>query len=119
MTLLAVRDLAVTFDTPKGPVAAVDGVSFTLDSGELLGVVGESGAGKSQTALAILGLLAPNARVNGSIRFEDRELVGLREPDYDRLRGNRIAMVFQDPMTSLNPYLRVGSQIGEVLRRHR
>ncbi|HKY90347.1 MAG TPA: ATP-binding cassette domain-containing protein, partial [Nevskiaceae bacterium] len=119
MSLLEVRDLDIRFRTPGGTVRAVDGLSFTLDAGQTLGLVGESGAGKSQTALALLGLTAPNAIVGGSIRFDGQELVGLRERELNRLRGRRIAMIFQDPMTSLNPYLRVGDQVGEVLRRHR
>jgi oligopeptide transport system ATP-binding protein len=117
--LLEVRDLCVTFDTPEGAVPAVDHLSFALAAGDALGIVGESGAGKSQTALALLGLLARNANVSGSIRFEGQELLTLRPSQWSKLRGNRITMVFQDPMTSLNPYLRVETQIGEVLERHR
>jgi oligopeptide transport system ATP-binding protein len=119
VSLLDVRDLSVRYTTPEGVVQAIDGLSFSLQAGEALGIVGESGAGKSQAALAMLGLLAPNAAVTGSIRFEDRELLGQAEREWSRLRGNRIAMVFQDPMTSLNPYLRIETQIGEVLERHR
>lgn len=117
--LLDVRDLSVEFKTPDGSLRAVDQLSFQLGAGATLGIVGESGAGKSQTALAILGLLARNAKVSGSIRFEGSELLGLRESKLAKLRGNRIAMVFQDPMTCLNPYLRIEMQIGEVLERHR
>lgn len=117
--LLEVRDLCVSFDTPDGRVPAVDQLSFALAAGDALGIVGESGAGKSQSALAILGLLARNATVSGSIKFEGQELLTLRPSQWSKLRGNRIAMVFQDPMTSLNPYLRVERQIGEVLERHR
>lgn len=119
MSLLEVQDLAVSFATREGVVRAVDGLSFSLGVGEALGIVGESGAGKSQSALAILGLLAQNAKVGGAIRFEQQDLLRLRESELGRIRGNRIAMVFQDPMTSLNPYLRIGQQIGEVLVRHR
>ncbi|MGQ0622284.1 MAG: ABC transporter ATP-binding protein [Panacagrimonas sp.] len=119
MNLLEVRGLRVSYETREGPLRAIDGLNLSLAAGEALGIVGESGAGKSQTALALLGLLARNARIEGSIRFENRELLGLRESELARIRGNRIAMVFQDPMTSLNPYLRVGTQIGEVLIRHR
>ena len=118
-TLLEVRDLCVSFDTPDGLVPAVDHLSFALAAGDALGIVGESGAGKSQTALALLGLLARNANVSGSIRFEGQELLTMRPSQWSKLRGNRITMVFQDPMTSLNPYLRVETQIGEVLERHR
>jgi oligopeptide transport system ATP-binding protein len=117
--LLEVRDLCVNFETPEGVVPAVDHLSFVLASGDALGIVGESGAGKSQTALAILGLLANNASVTGSIRFEGQELLALQPAQWSKVRGNRIAMVFQDPMTSLNPYLRVETQIGEVIERHR
>ncbi|TDU28786.1 oligopeptide transport system ATP-binding protein [Panacagrimonas perspica] len=119
MTLLDVRDLSIRFKTPEGVVQAVEGLSFALAQGGTLGIVGESGAGKSQTAMAVLGLLARNAKVSGSIRFEDRDLLKLPESQLSKLRGNRIAMVFQDPMTSLNPYLRVEVQLGEVLERHR
>ncbi len=117
--LLEVRELSVAFKTPDGELRAVDNLSFSLRQGRSLGIVGESGAGKSQTALAILGLLARNAKMSGSIQFDGAELVGLPERKLARLRGNRIAMVFQDPMTCLNPYLRIEDQIGEVLQRHR
>ncbi|MGQ0701329.1 MAG: ABC transporter ATP-binding protein [Panacagrimonas sp.] len=119
MALLEVRDLSVRFATQEGVVMAVDGLSFDLAAGGTLGIVGESGAGKSQTALAVLGLLARNAKVSGSIRFENQELLGRSEAQWSSIRGNRIAMVFQDSMTSLNPYLRVETQIGETLERHR
>lgn len=117
--LLEVRDLCVSFDTPDGKVPAVDHLSFAVAAGDALGIVGESGAGKSQSALAILGLLARNATISGSIKFNGQELLTLRPPQWSKLRGNHIAMVFQDPMTCLNPYLRVETQIGEVLERHR
>ncbi|WP_420467637.1 ABC transporter ATP-binding protein [Panacagrimonas sp.] len=119
MPLLEVDKLSVRFATPDGAVQAVDGLSFALDAGQTLGIVGESGSGKSQTALAILGLLARNAKVSGAVRFEGQDLLKLPGRKLARLRGNRIAMVFQDPMTSLNPYLRVERQIAEVLQRHR
>ena len=117
--LLEVRDLEVCFDTDDGPVMAVDGLDFSLGAGETLGIVGESGSGKSQTALAVLGLLAANARVRGSVLFEGRDLLRATEADRRRVRGARIGMVFQDPMTSLNPYLRIGVQMAEVLELHR
>jgi peptide/nickel transport system ATP-binding protein len=120
MTLLSVRDLRVTFQRKGGrPTRAVDGVSFDVEAGSTLGLVGESGCGKSVTSLAILGLLpGRGTRVTGSVRFEGRELLGLPERDIEGIRGRRIAMIFQDPMTSLNPVLTVGRQIGEVLERH-
>jgi len=114
--LLAIRDLVSEFSSEHSVVRAIDGVSFELQRGEVLGVVGESGSGKSATALSILGLLPrPHGRiVSGSIRFAGRELVGLKEAELRRLRGARIAMIFQDPMSSLNPYLEVGQQLAEA-----
>ncbi len=118
--LLEVRDLVVEFETARGMVRAVDGVSFTIERGRTLGLVGESGCGKSVTSLAILGLLDPNARVrSGSIRFAGTDLLKLDERALRELRGSRLAMIFQEPMTSLNPVFTVGSQIAEVLRVHR
>ena len=119
MSLLQVENLAIQFNTPDGTVQAVNGVSFELGEGESLGLVGESGSGKSQTALSLLGLLAPNARVSGRIRFGDHELVGPPRPSWSKIRGARIAMVFQDPMTALNPHLRIGLQMAEVMQQHR
>ena len=116
--LLEVRDLQVRIAGRRGAVQAVGGVGFTLGAGETLGLVGESGSGKTQTALALLGLQAANARVAGSIRFEGRELLGLPEREWNRLRGRRIGLVSQDPMTSLNPHLRIGTQMAEVLVHH-
>ncbi|HZQ85200.1 MAG TPA: ABC transporter ATP-binding protein [Acidimicrobiales bacterium] len=120
MSLLAVTDLTVTFGRGRGrSTLAVDGLSFSLDEGETVGIVGESGCGKSVTALAILGLL-PRRRVtvDGSVVFDGRELLGASEAELRRVRGREIAMVFQDPMTSLNPVLTIGRQITEVLERH-
>ncbi len=117
--LLEVDQLNVTFETRDGPVHAVKDLSFQLAPGEVLGVVGESGSGKTQAAMAVLGLMADNGRVSGSIRFEGEELVGMPDGALRAIRGARIAMVFQDPMTSLNPYLTVGAQMGLVLKRHR
>ncbi len=117
--LLEVNNLNVSFATRDGPVHAVKDLSFQLKPGEVLGIVGESGSGKTQAAMAVLGLMADNGRVAGSIRFEGTELVGLRESALREIRGDRIAMVFQDPMTSLNPYLTVGDQMGLVLKEHR
>ncbi|TFG87422.1 MAG: ABC transporter ATP-binding protein [Chromatiales bacterium] len=117
--LLDVRGLSVTFATRDGPVHAVKDLSFHIAPGEVLGIVGESGSGKTQAAMAVLGLMADNGRVTGSIRFEGDELVGMRDSFIGAIRGARIAMVFQDPMTSLNPYLTIGAQMGLVLKRHR
>ncbi len=118
--LLSIEGLRVAFDTPRGSARAVDGVSFSVSRGETVCVVGESGCGKSVTALATMGLVAsPPGRVSGSIRFEGRELIGMSKAQLSDLRGDRMAMIFQEPMTSLNPALRVGDQLAEVLVRHR
>lgn len=120
MPLLEVRDLRVSFFTPRGEVRAVDGVSFTINEGETFGLVGESGCGKSVTALSLLRLLDGNGRiVGGDIVFAGRTLLALSEEEMRSLRGDQIAMVFQEPMTSLNPVFTVGYQIGEVLEVHR
>ena len=117
--LLEVSNLAIELMTPLGPQRVVNGGTFVLDEGESLGVVGESGSGKTMTALALMGLTPDNARISGSIRFEGRELVGLRESAMLALRGDRIAMIFQEPMTALNPLHRVGAQVAEPLILHR
>src|SRR5580658_79777 len=117
--LLEVAELAVDLPTPRGLVRVVDRASFSLGEGESLGVVGESGSGKTMTALALMGLTPENARVTGSVRFEGRELVGLDEEAMRQLRGDRIAMIFQEPMTALNPLHRVGAQVAEPLVLHR
>lgn len=117
--LLEVDNLAVRFATEDGEVEAVNGLNFGLDAGQTLGIVGESGSGKSQTALSIMGLLASNGRATGSIRFKGEELIGMKPAAMNRVRGAHIGMIFQDPMTSLNPYLRISTQMAEVLIRHR
>ena len=117
--LLDVAELAVDLPTPGGPQRVVDRTSFSLAEGESLGVVGKSGSGKTMTALALMALTPEGARVSGSIRFEERELVGLGEEAMRRLRGDRIAMIFQEPMTALNPLHSVGAQVAEPLMLHR
>ena len=117
--LLEVAELAVDLMTPGGSRRVVDRTSFSLDEGESLGVVGESGSGKTMTALALMGLTPEGARVSGSIRFEGRELIGLSEEAMQQLRGDRIAMIFQEPMTALNPLHKVGAQVAEPLVLHR
>jgi len=121
MALLEVRDLRTTFTTDDGEFAAVDGVSFDVEAGRTLAIVGESGCGKSVTALSIMGLVPqPSGRIaDGSIRFEGRELVGLPTRELQDLRGNGMAMIFQEPMSSLNPAFTIGEQIAEGLLRHR
>nr|WP_236599905.1 ABC transporter ATP-binding protein [Ramlibacter alkalitolerans] len=117
--LLEVRNLSVELRTHRGPAFAVRDVSFALEPGETLGLVGESGSGKSLTVLALMGLLPESARVTGSIVFEGRELVGQPERAMCALRGDRIGMIFQEPMTALNPVHTVGHQVAEPLRLHR
>ncbi|MFF2568638.1 ABC transporter ATP-binding protein [Streptomyces sp. NPDC058084] len=115
--LLSVRDLTVVFPTRHGPVRAVDALSFDVPRGRTLGIVGESGSGKSVTSLAVMGLHT-GAEVAGSVRLDGRELVGLPERELNRLRGRRMAMIFQDPLSSLHPYYTVGEQIAEHHRVH-
>jgi peptide/nickel transport system ATP-binding protein len=118
MSLLDVQDLSVRFDTDDGTVHAVDRLSFSLAAGEVLGVVGESGCGKSVSAMSLLQLLPETAHVTGSAEFDGRDLIGAPASRLREIRGREIAFVFQEPMTSLNPAFRVGNQIAEVLRRH-
>ncbi|MBS1696468.1 MAG: ABC transporter ATP-binding protein [Actinobacteria bacterium] len=118
--ILSVNDLRVSFATEDGIVRAVDGVSFDLARGEILAIVGESGSGKSVTSQTLIGLTrAPNTRITGSVDFQGRDLVGLDDDALRDVRGEQIAMVFQDPMSSLNPVYRVGDQIAEMIRSHR
>jgi oligopeptide/dipeptide ABC transporter ATP-binding protein len=120
MSLLDVRDLTTSFRTGSGEVTAIENLTFSLEKGEILGIVGESGSGKSVTALAIMGLLPrPSGRIlGGSIRFENQDLLNLSDRAMQRLRGPGMAMVFQEPMTSLNPVFTVGEQIMETIRAH-
>jgi oligopeptide/dipeptide ABC transporter ATP-binding protein len=117
MALLEVRDLRVHFDTDDGVVRAVDGVNFSLDPGETLGIVGESGSGKSVTNMAIMGL-ARGGRVSGEVLFEGRDLLKLHTSELREVRGKKIAMIFQDPLSSLHPYYKVGAQISEMILAH-
>ena len=118
--LLEVEDLRVHFQTEDGLVKAVDGVSYTVDRGQTLGIVGESGSGKSVSSLTIMGLTrARNARISGVVRFNGRDLLGASSEDMREVRGDDIAMIFQDPLSSLHPFYKVGSQIVEAIRAHR
>ncbi|MBB4256272.1 MULTISPECIES: ABC transporter ATP-binding protein [unclassified Bradyrhizobium] len=119
MPLIEVDNLGVRLNTSRGPAQAVRGVSFSLKRGETLGLVGESGCGKSVTAMSLMGLLPDSAVVSGSIKLDGNELAGLSDADYCRLRGNRISMIFQEPMTALNPMHTIGHQVAEPLRRHK
>ncbi len=117
--VLQVRDLFVRFQKDEGTFAAVDGISFSIERGETLGLIGESGCGKTTTALSLLRLLPPDARVCGRVELSGQDLLALPERALARVRGSQIAMVFHDPLTALNPVLRVGAQIAEGLRAHR
>ncbi|AMO22766.1 ABC transporter ATP-binding protein [Ramlibacter solisilvae] len=119
MALLEVANLSVLLQTHRGPARAVRDVSFTLERGQTLGLVGESGCGKSITAMALMGLLPENAQVSGSIRFDGEELTGKSDGEMGRIRGDRIGMIFQEPMTALNPVHSIGRQVAEPLRLHR
>jgi oligopeptide transport system ATP-binding protein len=119
MSLLEIENLMVTFNTADGDVHAVNGVSFNIDKGETLAIVGESGSGKSQTAFAAMGLLAKNGRASGVARFDGKDLLSMSQREFNKIRSKDMAMIFQDPMTSLNPYLRVSEQMAEVLMLHK
>jgi len=119
MALLEVNNLNVQFATPDGVVTAVNGISFALERGQTLGIVGESGSGKSQAVLAMMGLLASNGSASGVALFDGQDLLSLAPQALNKIRGNRVAMIFQDPMTSLNPYLTVERQMTEVLEFHK
>ena len=120
MALLEVTDLRTSFSTDDGVVGAVDGVSFSVDRGKVLGIVGESGCGKSVTKLSIMGLLpGKNVRISGSAMLDGRDLLTLSKPELRQVRGNDAAMIFQDPMTSLNPVHKIGAQLVEAVDLHK
>jgi oligopeptide/dipeptide ABC transporter ATP-binding protein len=120
MNLIEVRGLKVQFDTGNGIVPAVDGISFSIQSGEILGLVGESGCGKSVTALSLLRLLSPPGKIAaGEILFNGENLLNLPDKEIQKIRGNKISMIFQEPMTSLNPVMTIGDQVGETLVIHK
>jgi len=119
MSFLEVKNLNVEFNTADGIVRAVNNVSFSLEEGKILAIVGESGSGKSQTVFAMMGLLDQNGRATGSVKFEDQEILNLSISELNLIRSEKIAMIFQDPMTSLNPYMKVSEQMAEVLIHHK
>ncbi|CAN7210594.1 oligopeptide/dipeptide ABC transporter ATP-binding protein [Polaromonas sp. LjRoot131] len=119
MSLIEVKNLGVQFQTQDGLVYAVNGINFSLDRGQTLGIVGESGSGKSQSVLAMMGLLASNGKATGQALYQGRDLLAMKPAELNKIRGNRVAMIFQDPMTSLNPYLTVERQMTEVLQFHK
>ena len=117
--LLEIKDERLSFFTPAGEVKALNGVSFSLDEGEVLGIVGESGSGKSVTAYSIMGLTAyPGRLIGGTIRFNGHQVDQMSEKEFRKMRGNEVSIIFQDPMTSLNPVYTIGNQIEEVIRLH-
>src|SRR5580698_10184464 len=116
---LRLESLSVSFARAGGMIDAVREVSLAVRPGECLGIVGESGAGKTQAFMAAMGLLAPNARTDGSVRFEGEEILGIEPAALNRVRGSKLTMIFQDPMTSLTPHLKIGFQLAEVLVSHR
>ena len=118
MSLLKVQNLHVSFDTPEGKVTAVHDINFQVAQGEVLGLVGESGSGKSMTAFSVMGLLPGNAQCSGEAVFQGQDLFSLTEHQLNQVRASKIAIVFQNPMTSLNPYMKVEKQLTEVLKIH-
>ena len=119
MSLIEVNNLGVRFQTQDGLIYAVNGINFALERGQTLGIVGESGSGKSQSVLAMMGLLAKNGKATGQALYQGQDLLTMKPADLNKIRGNRVAMIFQDPMTSLNPYLTVERQMTEVLQFHK
>src|ERR1044072_409458 len=120
MALLEVEDLRVHFASEDGLVKAVDSISYNVDRGRRLGIVGESGSGKSVSSLTVMGLTrSKRARISGSVRFDGRELLTASDADLRGIRGDDIAMIFQDPLSSLHPFYKVGDQIAEAVREHR
>ena len=119
--VLAVTELNISFSTASGRNTVVDGVSFDIDAGEVLGLVGESGCGKSVTAMSLVSLLPspPSYRDSGSIKLQGREIAGLSEPELQKIRGAEVGFIFQEPMSSLNPVLTIGYQLSEALRLHK
>src|ERR671915_114883 len=118
--LLEVTDLVVHFETEDGLVKAVDGISYTVDRGQTFGIVGESGSGKSVSSLTVMGLTrSRNARISGTVRLDGKDLLGASEDDMRKVRGNDIAMIFQDPLSSLHPFYKVGTQIAEAIQAHK
>ena len=116
--LIRVRDLSVSFKTRHETILAVDRLNFELKENEILGIVGESGSGKSQTVLSIMGLLEPNGSATGEANFHGVNLLSLSMSELNRIRGKEIGMIFQDPMSSLNPYITIGSQMSQILVQH-
>jgi len=119
MNLLEVKNINVKFNTPDGIVQAINNISFNLKGGESLAIVGESGSGKTQLAFSIMGLIAKNGTASGSVKFQSKEILNLNEAELNKIRSNNISMIFQDPMTSLNPYMRISDQLNEVIIHHK
>ena len=120
MALLEVKDLRVHFETEDGVVQALDGITYSVEAGQVLGIVGESGSGKSVSSLTVMGLTrAKNARISGEVLFDGKSLLEVSEDEMRRMRGDDIAMIFQDPLSSLHPFYKVGNQIVEAVQAHR